>query len=279
MKKLLRRILPHSIKVVLKEKMGTSVRMVIEEQNVIVSFPKCGRSWLRIMLTDYVKFKYNIQDEYFRENELSSLHKDLPNISFSHDDWPCFKKYDELETEKKHYSKRNVVFLYRNPIDVTVSWYYQLKDRGSIKWMPSGFVLNDLDSFVKDDIGSLKSITQYFNIWFKEHYDSSNVLLVNYEGLKENPIGTLEQIMLHLGFKNVDSNLLMKVVDDNSFESLKKKEASGEIKDPGFKQKGAKVGMKVRKGKVKGYLSELQEDTVRWAEKYVNENLDSRIRY
>lgn len=276
MKKFFSKDFKRKVKYALPER----VRVGLESEYIIVSYPKCGRSWLRVMLTEYVREKYGIaKDEYIYENALSKYSKDLNDVSFTHDDEPCFKNYQNIAGSKKAYSNKKVIFLMRNPIDTAVSWFYQLTDRGSKKWLKDPVPLDDINKFVKNDVGALKSIVTYFNLWLAKREVPKDFMIVKYEDVKLTTVDELVRIMEFLGFKNVDKDVVGKVVDQTEFSKLKKKEKEGLVNDIGFVQKGEQQGAKVRKGKIKGYVDELNPDTVSWAEMYVQKHLDESFGY
>ncbi len=88
----------------------------------IVSYPKCGRTWLRILLQKYLNL-CGFENEEFRGRSLLKL-PDNRVLKFEHDkgNWvpvPCSMKKLSFNTTK--YSGKKVIFLVRDPGDVLVS--------------------------------------------------------------------------------------------------------------------------------------------------------------
>ena len=121
-KKTLRKIVPNRF----YEKLSN-------QQVVLISFPKSGRSWLRLMLCDMVNFQFKDAENIVADtNLLWKIHPLVPYFTIDHDD-ACFKSPAELNLTKENYSNAKVIFLVRDPRDVIVSWYFQLVKRNTLK--------------------------------------------------------------------------------------------------------------------------------------------------
>ena len=65
---------------------------------IIISFPKCGRTWLRFLLGEIFKKNFRLKSvESIEINRLSDENENVPRLYFSHDDNPHKKKPKELD--------------------------------------------------------------------------------------------------------------------------------------------------------------------------------------
>ena len=103
----------------------------------IISFPKSGRTWLRLMIGRVIVHQFSLfshrnLDSMLYLHKLALLHPLIPRIFITHDDVPHWKKADELLTSKICYQDAKVIFLARDPRDLLVSIYFEQKKRAHI---------------------------------------------------------------------------------------------------------------------------------------------------
>ena len=82
----------------------------------IISFPKCGRTWLRMMIGYAFNSQFNLNLKVEELTEIHSITKTIdrdicPTIKFSHDDRPNLKFFDEIDIDKYKYSNQELFFL------------------------------------------------------------------------------------------------------------------------------------------------------------------------
>ena len=90
----------------------------------IISFPKCGRTWLRLIIGKYIQECYGLKDvpksEILELTPLSRYKRKIPTIRVTHDDDPHKKIPKDIETNKKKYRRKKIIFMVRDPRDVIV---------------------------------------------------------------------------------------------------------------------------------------------------------------
>ena len=239
----------------------------------VISYPKCGRSWLRVMICDAVNYSLPTQKKIddVSAHLLFRLHPDIPKLRFSHDDSPMLKAPDEICVDKSEYADQNVVFLYRDPRDVLVSWYYQCVARGSLKWLPETTKTDRPGDFIYNETGGLRSIVTFYNIWASHFPQMDSLLLLRYEDLSTDPLACLRQMFDFFSM----SSLLKRgayeyAVYRNEFKRLQLRERANEIEHvesvkPVFGQTTESddpSAMKVRRGMVGGYVDEFSADEI-----------------
>lgn len=245
----------------------------------LISYPKCGRTWLRLMIGKTIATHFNLP-----ENEDTILlrwkrkvHPQVEHITVVHDNRPMLKTPDELETSKKHYAGKKVIFLVRDPRDVIVSSYFELKHRSKLFSNPSPKKQNDLadqdlQDFIFQERSGIDTIIQYFNIWAENRQVPKAFLLVRYEDLRADPRKQLQQIMDFLDLNEISAQTIDQAVDFASFDNMRKMEMEekyqSEMLKPANRQD--ENTFKTRKGKIKGYVDYLSSQEI--------EKLDQKIR-
>jgi len=252
----------------------------------LISFPKCGRTWLRLMMGKYFQKHYKIDEapkaDILEVTPLSNYNSQIPMIRITHDDNPHLKSPDKIENNKSKYKTKKVIFLTRDPRDVVVSLYHQfLKREKRMEKMP-------LSDFIKREKGSLKSIIKFYNIWYYSNEAPKNFLEVKYENLhkeiyKENRYDELKKVLKFIGFDEIDNELLKYVAEfaafDNMREMEEKEEFDSEAKRLSPIDKNDEQSYKTRKGKVGGFKEECSEKDIKYMDKYIENNLDDHFPY
>ena len=157
----------------------------------IISYPKCGRTWLRLMLGRAISYHYSLpenEETLFLEGR-EKLHPDVPKIAVVHDDRPMLKSPQELETDKSRFINKFVIFLARDPRDVIVSSYFEMKNRGRMfgenpYQSRQAYFDGTLQEFIDRRMGGFDTILRYYNIWAANRRQTAGFLLVRYEDMK-----------------------------------------------------------------------------------------------
>jgi hypothetical protein len=248
--------------------------LLIEKSDYfLISYMKCGRTWLRFIIGTLIEQKLNIfnDDKLIYTDCYQYASNDYPIITSYHDDNPHLKSADELNKLKTEYKGKKVIFLVRDPRDVAVSLFYHMKYR-------SNSYAGGIDDFV---VGIIPSIINYFNIW----YDNRNLLngftIIRYEDLHNNPLDEISSLNSFLNFGNVDINTLEKVINASSFVNMKTYEQQNKSENLQLNSKLLKNqnSAKVRKGKVGGYVDELSTEIQISLRNYIKENLNPIYEY
>ena len=91
----------------------------------LISYPKCGRTWLRLMIGKTIAQQYSLPEDeeilFLRWSK--KIHPDIPHITVIHEDRPMLKTPDELQTSKSKFTEKTIILLVRDPRDVIISSY------------------------------------------------------------------------------------------------------------------------------------------------------------
>jgi len=232
---------------------------------VLISFPKAGRTWLRLLLAKSLALRFGVPEgELLELHRLAERHPGLPRIRVKHDDDPQLKTPDELVAVKSEYRDRKVVLLVRDLRDLAVSTYFQMSRREKR-------YAKDLSSFLRCPRGSVDTMLRFYDLWAKNRRVPASLLLVRYEDLQRDTAGELRRILEFVGVADLPESLLREAVTFASFDNMRRMEESdaagsgrlrpGDPTDP--------ESFKTRKGRIGAFADYLSPEEVRW--------LDGRI--
>ncbi|SNS56280.1 Sulfotransferase domain-containing protein [Ekhidna lutea] len=253
-------------------------------ETLIVSYPKCGRSWLRLLINDSFAKEYSghLKEGSLQEDRLSSINKDISSIGITHDDDPMLKTPEEIIKNKSFYKKKNVVLLVRDPRDVMISWYFQVINRGSIKNFSEPIKTNDPRDFIYNERGGLKTIIDFYNLWWKNRERPKSFYCMSYEALRSDTLNEMIKLFEFWGIRKYISDSSIKhAIQKNSFEKLKDKESKGAVKHDAFKTVDKKNpdAFKARKGKVGGYVDYLETEDIKYMDDLISKTLNKAYKY
>lgn len=277
----------------MKEVQRLEIKRGIEfltKDTILISYPKCGRTWVRMMLA-----KLLIEMDYSNEEYemLPALHKQ-----------PLLIK-DQFSSDIR------VIFLYRNIGDVVMSFFWEsvTSDRNGIEAFKSPHY------FIRDERFGIPNIANFYNIWFNNIHKFKDHLFITYEDLHNDTFSTMMEVVKFLcaereciawhfegqpefpdqPFINFTVEGLKNAIEYSKFENMKRIEKENndenllknykgnfgnkEIRSdrqpdepwaPGerrhwtlkeyLKDKEVKDGGRCRRGTVNGYLDDLKEE-------------------
>jgi len=242
---------------------------------LLISYPKCGRTWLTMMLSRAMASHAGLADvDYLANDLLGGRVGDLPHIRISHDDNPHWKTVRRLRRSKRRYAKKKIVLLVRDPRDVVISMYFERSRRERA-------YTGTLHEFLHEGKGSLDTILAYYNIWAREQARLEGFCLVRYEDLKADSAGQVERILRFAGMKHVDTAHVAEAAQFGSFENMRAMEKSDALESGRLRARdpGDAESYKTRKGKVGGYVDYLSPSEIEWMERKIRETLDPSYGY
>lgn len=282
----------------------------IVKDTVLVSYPKSGRTWLRMMMAKVLKEM---------GHDVSNFEM-LPAMHIS-----------PFDANDKFGKNLRVVFLYRNIGDVIMSFFWEslVSDRNGIS------VHTPPAKFIRDNKYGLPNIERFYNLWFKNVEKFQDYMFISYEALQADTVSELQRLLKFLNktrdmkmwiydkeseypaypngnpFNNLTYEKIKNAVEFAKFDNMKKIELAGvDGKDnllKNYKGNFGNVGVKnkeahenalnkahpsllkwmeennlsfnddrgrLRKGKVNDYLNYLNEDDI----KYIK-HIESKINF
>lgn len=216
----------------------------------LVSYPKSGRTWLRMMLKEL-----NVE------------------FHFTHDGFSSSKSRPLDETRvgrRRRYQNQPVVFLYRDPRDTAVSdYFWRARSKESY--------IGTIAAFIRDPLYGIDRIARFNLTWLERGVQLPAFLPITYEEISASPVAGLRHILEFAGV-TVSDPKIVRAVENNTFEKMQEREAQGAyVKHTGkfFTTKLAEPeAYKVRRGKRGAYVDSLSPEDI----SYCNDILE-RYRY
>lgn len=241
----------------------------------VISFPKCGRTWLLVMVGHYLVNHFGLpEEELLNVGDLHKRFPEIPPIYLKHDDKPRARTCQELIQNKSAYAKHRVLFLVRDPRDVLVSKFYSLKYR-------EGKYSGDLSSYIRRPHGSLATMVEYFNIWLREREKPKAFMLLKYEDLYARREQKLQEVLQFLGIKDVNAANVQRAVEFGTFENMRRFEHERRFSRPLLlpTRPGDFRSYKTRKGIIGDHRNEFSSEDLGYVDGYLRGHLHRAFGY
>lgn len=229
-----------------------------------VSFPKNGRTWIRIILSKIIYETFNLSEKEIPEYYLLNIKRlceeagRIP-ITMTHDDSANHLVYKKLEEDKSNYIDKKVILLIRDPRDTLVSYYFHRTKR----WKP----IDDkgISAFIRDKRYGIRKILRFYNIWNQWINKIDEVLVVRYEDMHMNPKTTIKRMLAFLEIQDeVSEEIIDHAIEFANFNNLKHLEKENYFHTN--KMRPADLNddetFKVRRGVVNGFDDYLLPDDI-----------------
>jgi hypothetical protein len=221
----------------------------------LVSFPKCGRTWLRVMLGRALQDHYGISDDLglVELHRLAELRPDVPCVVATHDE-ALLRRAEEFAGSTERYRGAPVILMVREPKDAFVSLFHHRQGR-ELHFDGS------LDDFVDEPVGAFDSLMAFYDVWADRLNDPrERTLLVRYEDLHADTRGELRKVLRFIGVP-ADEAVVDQAVDFGAFDNMRQLEEADALGSDKLRpgKRGDYSTYKTRKGKVGGYRDELTE--------------------
>ena len=252
--------------------LGSLRRQMIfwSRESFVMSYPKCGRTWLRTMIGRVVELHHGLDLRNPMEvQHFWKLAPGIPCVGFSHDDGPNLKTASAIDSDKSKYAGKNILFLVRDPRDVLVSYYFDAKNRMNV-------FDGTLTDFVYQDVGSIDSIITFLNIWACNRSQVKSFQLLTYEEMHRDPKQALRTAIEFLGIRGVPDEVIDDAIDFGAFDNLRKIEVTNAFDHERMRPRDQAnpESFKVRRGKVNGYKDYLGPNEIDYINAKIQDDLD-----
>jgi hypothetical protein len=237
---------------------------------------KSGRTWVRVMLTHVFHLTYGTpSDRLVGRDRLHRIDRRVPRFFFSHagKSMPGSGHHD-LTPERL--GGKTLICLVRDPRDVVVSAHYQRAHRSkrrSAKARP-------IDSSQARLTVALAKVIRRVNMLKELAEAHPQGHLFRYEAFHADPTGELARLLKAIGVeataKHVDA-----AVAFAKLGNLRQLEAEGFFKSDNLQPQSLAEpnSFKVRRGKVGGYLDDLDVETIKEFDRLVDTLLSPGLSY
>lgn len=241
----------------------------------LISFPKCGRTWLTLMIGRSIEQHFGLKNANLLElHQLSPMRPEIPRIVVTHDDRPQWKLADEVERSKSRYRDKKVILLVRDPRDVIVSSYFQKKKRKRA-------YTKTLSEYLHEPIGGFDSLLRFYDVWSKNRMVPKDFLLVRYEDMHAAPQLQLRRVLDFVGLSAISEATVASAVDYCSFENMRRMEESDQHQSHKLRPKDQadEESYKTRKGRVGGFREHLTESELEFLSRRMEESVSELYGY
>lgn len=235
----------------------------------IVSYPKCGRTWLRVLIGRYICVRYGLNSkDALNTLSLTTMAGIIPT-HFTHDGTgmrPGQPWRPEI-IEKTKYQDKRVLLLLRDPREVMVSCYFEATKRTMTY---SG----TLSEFIRDPYHGVHAYMAFIRKWEECCELPQEMFTLHYSDLHAETVLSLKNVLEFIGCSQISDEAVREAVEYGSFENMRKLEASnyfgskrlapGDINDP--------ESFKVRRGEVGGFRTYLSASDCDFIEQVMADN-------
>lgn len=275
--------LPQHSRVALRHRMMSAQRrgMLARADVVMIRHTKTGSIWLRWLLTQLYAHRDGISSRrVFRSDELALQRPGLPRWLISNG-YMSFERLiaDAYSADDPMLAGKKTILLARHPAEVVVSWHRQYQNRAKSfkRELIEADIRTTVDwqgldrwSFIQRPELGLPAIIRYYNFWAETLAGRPDAMILRYEDLRADAVGTLRRLVDFLGERFSDEAIEAVV----AFGSL---ENTSQLKRSGFSRVAP---MRLHKGKASvapnmdeaadgGFKEDLTPEQVAWIEEQV----------
>ncbi|MCB0193566.1 MAG: sulfotransferase domain-containing protein [Anaerolineae bacterium] len=241
---------------------------------LLISFPKCGRTWLLVLLGRAIQQHFEIPSETPLNNPatMSRYNAAIPTILPTHKTFFTEKRIGSLT----QFRQKKIVLLVRDPRDVVVSRYFQItKRKNEIKFNGS------MAEFVYARQRSFNSFLDYYHQWARVRHQLPELLLVRYEDLHAQTEEQLTRVLAFCGLPQISQQTIAEAVAFADFNNMQRLEAKGFFQSGKLRPRDLTdfETFKTRRGKVGGYVDYLAPKEIEYMTYRMAKELDQFYGY
>ena len=250
------------VKRIVRSSLHRAFGIVPQTDYYLVSYPKSGRTWLRMMIGTAISKDLRLSVPDPTDFSMMYHHSwSVPIMKATHDDDAHVKTTAEIKFNTETYRNSRVILLVRDPRDVIVSlfFHWRFRSRNRHPLMP---IFETPDDLMRSERGGLDGLIKFYNVWAENHQVPKNLLIVSYEDMSKDPKVELQRCLSFLGFDVSDKNLNL-TLELSRFDRMREFEQAGTISPrltPG--DHANPDSYKTRRGIVGGYADYLAADAI-----------------
>ncbi len=229
----------------------------------IISYPKSGRTWLRVLLGKALCDWRALDESVLLNTEHVCAAAGLARTQFTHDgsEMRLGLRYTELEADKSAYRDKKVVLLVRDVKDTLTSAYFQATRR-------LGVFQGPISEFIRSDVYGSRKLLTFYQQWFQARETPKELLVIRYEQIHEDALSILRFVIEFIGFVAVPQEILESAVAFSGFRNLRQMEAQNHFRssvlapgDPADPQ-----SFKLRQGKLGSYREHFSDSDISYVD-------------
>jgi hypothetical protein len=244
-------------------------------ENFVVSFPKSGRTWLRVMMAvaEAEARGARTQDVVSEWLENEAPHLSGAPVLFTHAlSVPAHESPEASALFLRYIGDRRRLFFVRDPRDVVVSHYFQVSRRARTR---AGYDPGAIGDFLRDPDRGLERVLQFLQACDEALRDGTGpALLLAYEDLHRDPAANLRFALEFFGAP-ASEDALRAAVEFGRFENMQRLERESVLAREGrrlvARDPGDPESFKTRKGEIGGYRAYLSNEDIAYVEVLIAE--------
>jgi hypothetical protein len=224
---------------------------------VVISYPKSGRTWHRLLVGNYLARVAGVSDEHSMELAELSKRLGMPCIAYTHNGADMRYGYapeDPRVAAPEIWEERKVILLVRDVKDVLVSAYHHARYRRSI-------VTCDFETFVRDpNLGARKVLT-VMDRWAGNSGRASAHIVIRYEDMDADAAACLTRTLSFAGCGPVDAARVGEAVAFCTADNMRRLEQSNFSKAGQMRPgRDRNLGAKVRSASVGSHAKHMSDE-------------------
>jgi hypothetical protein len=213
-----------------------------EPLGIVVSFPKSGRTWLRVM---FDRLSIPVLWTHDTSSHVEALH------------------YSKMAPAGPIYRDFKVIFLARDPRDTVVSGYFQTTRR-------LANYAGDISAFIRDPHHGIEKIIVFNLMWISAANARADRVVMSYEELHADTVGAVTRAVSFLAVSR-PSEAIALTVQECAFHKMQRAEREGDF----AKRFAAQLGppktedpeaLKIRRGQIGVFHEYLSEEDVAYCD-------------
>jgi len=236
----------------------------------IVSFPKSGRTWLRLLIGRALCEGYRLPESQILDTfALTRAAGILPTV-FSHDGTSNTegRHLRRLGRDKRAFRDKRVQLLCRDPRDTVISCFFEATRRKNVFG-------GTLSEFLRDPHYGIEKIVRFYELWNAARSVPQKMLVVSYEDLHADPAKVLRETLAFLGATDLPDRIVTEAIEYGRFDNMRRMEQAGGLGE-GSRLRPADAAdagsFKTRKGRVGGFAETLSEADLAYANRVIAEH-------
>lgn len=234
----------------------------------VVSFPKCGRTWLRMLLAHAFAEHFGVAVT----PEIGDQHREkdgVPWVHFTH----CGASREDFRERRLDFgvfATKKVIYLVRDPRDIIVSYHFQ-----TVLREPRRGVRMEMSAFLRDPVYGMPRVVEMLNRVAANRDAPGEARTYSYEGMKRSAVGVLGDVLEFLEL-DIPAASIDRAVAACSFAALRRAEAEGRYDHDSMQPGDPRDprSFKMREGEVGGFRRHLDAADITYLDTYLASHLD-----